>query len=190
MGKADHTIALYSAQAEPVIRVIDRDGACFSKREYVERKYQESAPIFVAAYSWFVGEAEKRVPKPQGAEYPYWAFQELYSVDSSGDRVLELRVPVEEAVFFDMFDWNKVIRLQYIGESKAEEDRFRHQLVDYGIRRESDVILTSFYPELKRQVQESWQRLFRHHEKIKSGEPHGAQSVQAGLWRIKKEWLV
>ena len=62
-------------------------------------------------------------------------------------------------------------------------------LADYGIRKESDVILTNFYPDLKRRVQESWKRLFRNHEKIKSGNTSGVGSVQAGLWQLKKEWI-
>ena len=191
MGSADSRITLYSAQAQVVVNTLEREGVCFSRREYVESKYEESAPIFVAAYSWFAAEAEKYLPKPQGASYPYWAFRDLYSVEQSADsRALRLSVPVDAAVFFDMYDWNKVIRLQYMGETKAEEDRFRQKLAAYGVRRESDVILTPFYPDLKREVQDSWQRLFRYHEKIKAGEANGAQSVQAGLWQLKKEWIV
>lgn len=191
MGNTDHTVTLFSAQSELVVGILERDGVCFSKREYVEKKYGESAPIFVAAYDWFVKEAQKYFSKPEEAEYPYWAFVDLYSVDRSGDsHTLQLRVPAEEAVFFDMFDWNKVMRLQYIGGTEADERRFKQMLADYGIRRESDVFLTNFHPDLKHQVQESWKRLFRHHEEIKAGDAFGVQSVQAGLWQLKKEWIV
>lgn len=191
MGNTDHTITLFSAQAEIVINILERDGVCFSKRAYVERKYGESAPIFVAAYDWFVQAAQKYLPKPVGAEYPYWAFLDLYSVEQSGDsHTLQLRVPTEEAVFFDMYDWNKVMRLQYIGETETDEKRFKQMLADHGIRRESDVILTNFHPDLRFQVQDSWQRLFRHHERVKAGDTTGVQSVQAGLWQLKSTWQV
>lgn len=190
MGNRDSTITLYSSQDEAVVNALMQEGRCFSKREYVEKKYGESAPIFVAAYGWFVKEAAKRLERPAGAGYPYWAFQELYDVDASQDsRVLKLRVPRGEAVFFDMFDWIKVLRLQYIGETEAEEACFKQKLADYGIRREMDVVLTGFYPALKREVENSWSRLFRHHEKIREGQAHGAKSVQAGLWQLKKEWI-
>lgn len=191
MDKKDNKVILYSSQTDPVVETIERDGVCFSKRQYVTKKYGESAPIFVAAYDWFIKEAEKYVPKPNGAEYPYWAFMDLYSVDQSGDsNLLKLSVPLDEVIFFDMYDWNKILCLQYLGESKAEEEKFRQMLADYGIRKESDVILTNFYPALKNQVLKSWKNLFRHHDKIKQGNIEGVGSVQAGLWQIKKEWIV
>lgn len=191
MGDKDNTVMLYSSQSEVVVSILERDGICFSKQQYVVKKYEESAPIFVAAYSWFAMEAEKYLPKPEGAEYPYWAFRDLYSIEqSTNGRILQLCIPADEAIFFDMYDWNKILCLQYIGETKADEARFSQMLADYGIRNESDVILTNFYPDMKRQVQDSWKRLFRHHEKIKSGNTDGVGSVQAGLWQLKKEWIV
>ena len=191
MGNTDNTVMLYSSQSEVVVNSLERDGICFSKQEYVIKKYEESAPIFVAVYGWFTIAAEKYLPKPKGAEYPYWAFRDLYSIEQSSDsRILRLCIPTDEAIFFDMYDWNKILRLQYIGETESDEKRFRPMLVGYGIRRESDTILTNFYPELNHQVQDSWQRLFRHHEKIKAGDTAGVESVQAGLWQLKQEWIV
>lgn len=191
MDNKHNTVMLYSSQAKIVTEVLEKEGVCFSKREYVVRKYVESAPIFVAAYNFFASVAEKYAPKPEGAEYPYWAFQDLYSIETSGDsNVLQLCVPADEAVFFDVYDWNKIIRLQYLGENEEDEKRFHKMLTDCGIRHESDIILTNFYPDLKRQVQNSWKRLFRNHERIKAGDTEGVGSVQAGLWQIKKDWIV
>jgi len=190
MGNERLTVTLYSPQAPVVIDTLNRDGICFSRREYVAKKYEESAPVFLAAYDWFVKEAKKYLPKPEGAEYPYWAFLDPANVDqSAGNQALVLQVPAEEAVFFDLYDWNKILCLQYIGETEAEEMAFRRALPDYGIRRESDIILTNFYPDLKRQVQESWKRLFRHNTAVRAGDMSGIHRMQAGLWCLKKEWL-
>lgn len=68
MDQKNHTVTLYALQADPVIEAIYTDGVCFSKREYVKKKYQESAPVFLAAYDFYVSEAIKYVPKPDGAE--------------------------------------------------------------------------------------------------------------------------
>ena len=106
------SVTLYSPQAQIVLDVLDRDGICFSRREYVQKKYEESAPVFLSAYDWFVKAAEAHIPKPQGAEYPYWAFGSPENVDlSAGGRVLALRVPLGEAVFFSLYDWNRILCL-------------------------------------------------------------------------------
>ena len=183
------TVRLYSAQTALVREVLLRDGVCFSRASYVERKYGESAPIFLTAYRWFAAEAAKLVPPPPGAELPYWAFRDLYSVEPSGDgRALALDVPRDQAVFFDLYDWNKVVRLEYIGETEAEERVFRRELRDRGLTGR-DVMLTQFYPELRQAVLGSWRRLFRHHEAIRAGDLTGVGGVQAALWQLRREWL-
>ena len=35
-------------RAQIVLDVLDRDGICFSRREYVQKKYEESAPVFLS----------------------------------------------------------------------------------------------------------------------------------------------
>lgn len=191
MGKTDNKIILYSPQSELVVNTLENSGVCFSKRRYVVKKYEESALIFVAAYDWFVKEAEKYVPKPEGAQYPYWAVKDLDSVDqSTGDKLLKLKVPRDEVIFFYMYDWNKILCLRYIGETEEDEEQFQQMLVERGINKEKDIILTNFYPDLKAQVQDSWKRLFRHHEDIKQGNIKNVKSVQAGLWQLKKEWIL
>jgi len=188
MDQIRHTVRLYTAQTPLVRSILDRDGVCFSREEYVARKYAESGPIFLTAYRWFVREAAKLVPPPPGGEFPYWAFRDLYSVEGSGDDVLALDVPVEEAVFFDLYDWNKIVQLRFIGENEAAERAFRRELRNRGLT-ENQVMLTDFYPELKAETLKSWQRLFRRHEAIRAGDLTGVGGVQAALWQIKKAWI-
>lgn len=189
MGQASDTLTLYTAQAPAVIQAIQKDGVCFSRAEYVARKYQESAKIFLTAYGFFVQQAERLVPKPQGAEFPYWAFADLYSVDQTGAQVLKLEVPRDQVVLFDLYDWNKVLCMKYLEETPQEGERFRQELALRGLK-EADVVLGPFYPALRQQIMQSWRRLFRHHARLVAGDEAGVGSVQAGLWQIKKEWIV
>ncbi len=190
MDSKHNRMILYSAQAKPVVEAIERDGVCYSKREYVLKKYHESAPIFTTVYDFFVSEAVKYAKMPNEAEYPYWAFKDLYSVDLSGGGALKLSVPTEEAIFFDVKDYNKVICLKYLGEDEKDERRFKQKIEEYGIKKEIDIMLTNFYPDLKQEVLESWKRLFRYDKEIKAGNYSSVESVQACLWRIKKEWII
>ena len=190
MGGKCNTVKLYSVQTNSLIKIIEKHGACFSKKDFIISKYEESAPIFVAAYSWFSKEADKIVPRPDKAEFPYWAFTDMKNLEKFSDSsILELYVPINEVVFFNMYDWNKILKLQYIGESENEEKNFRSLLSEYGIKHDSDLILTNFYPELKKQVMDSWSHLFFYHNQIKNGNFSCVQSVQAALWQIRYEWI-
>lgn len=190
MGDGCNTIRLYSFQTDVVYQALKSKGVCYSKEAYVRKKYAESAHIFVTAYGWFVKEAQKIVPKPEGAEYPYWAFADLYNVDQSGEgHVLTLNVPADEVLLFDMFDWTKIMQMHYIGENDSDETIFSEQLKSRGLS-EYQVMTSNFYPEQKNQIQESWKRLFRHQQAILAGDTSGVKSVQAGLWQIKDEWVV
>ena len=184
-------VKLFSPQAEAVWQAVENEGTAFSRREYVIKKYEESAGVFLAAYDAYVREAEKIVPRPDDRAYPYWAFASEELVDRSGGlRVMQLRVPLEEAVFFDQYDWYKVLRLSYIGETDKDEEAFARGLEMRGIRDSSEAVLRPFYPDVKRQITESWKRLFRHDSAIRNGDTSGVRAVQAGLWQIKKEWLI
>ena len=109
-------------------------------------------------------------------------------MDQSGGHVLALDVPREEAVLFDLYDWNKIVCLKYLGETEKEEKAFHQMLTQCGTN-ENQVMLTGFYPQWKQEILKSWGRLFCHHERIKAGDCTGVGSVQAGLWQIKAEWV-
>ncbi|MBR2894418.1 MAG: DUF3841 domain-containing protein [Oscillospiraceae bacterium] len=190
MDYKDHTIRLYCAQSAPVLNALRRDGVCFSKAEYVSKKYDESSSIFLTAYEWFARSAAKIVPPPEEAELPYWTFGAPYSVDlSGGGRLLTLDVPIDEVICFDLYDWNRILCMKLLPTDDAQERTFRKELRARGLT-EDQVMLSSFYPELKAQIMESWQRLFRHHKAILSGDTSGVGGVQAALWQIKREWII
>ena len=189
MDHSGDRLTLYAAQAAPVLAALARDGVCHSRAEYVQKKYGESAPIFLTAYHWFVQQLPRFVPKPEGSEFPYWAFRELYSLDQAGAvGVLKLQVPKEQAVLFAVEDWTKITQLRYIGKDAADERAFAKELAARGISW-NQVMLTAFYPDLKQQIYDSWQRLFRHHEALLRGEGCGGIRVQAGLWELRREWV-
>ena len=60
--------------------------------------------------------------------------------------------------------------------------RHRELLNAYGV---SDVkaYMTQFYPEIKREIRESWRRLFV------EGIPENLEAYYGNIWEVKKEWL-
>lgn len=190
MGDRDCGIRLYMSQSDAVLHAIERDGTCFSRREYVASKYGESARVFLTAYDWFVRELEKRVKRSEGAQYPYWGYLEEYGIDWSGEnKGFQAVVPKESLVLFDADDWRKILCMQYIGEDEREETKFKEELSRMGIR-EDEAVLTGFYPDVKRRIVGSWTRLFKNDERFKRGEGGSRGGVQAGMWEIRREWIV
>jgi len=189
MDSKSNAITLYTLQSPEVLAALKRDGQCFSREEYIRAKYGESAPIFLTAYRWLAGRAPAYVPKPEGAELHYWAFKDKRSLDlSGGGSLLTLKAPREEALFFDMYEWGRILQLKYLGESPAEERAFSEELALRGLN-ESKVALSAFYPDFRRQITDSWERLLRHHSHIVAGDCSGVGAVQAALWRIRAEWI-
>lgn len=190
MDQKNQSIILYTAQAAPVIDAIRRDGICFNQECYIRAKYQQDSSIFLTVYRQFVQEASKIVPSPEGAEFPYWAFQNPYNMYVAADAtVLKLAVPRDQVILFDLYDWNQMLQLRYLSTTEAESRAFQRELDLQGITG-WDVMHTNFYPELRQQILDSWKAVLRHHDALLSGDETGVGGVQAALWQIRKEWIM
>lgn len=159
-------------------------GVCHCREEYVGKKYGESAKGFLIAYRWLASNALRFVPKPHGAELMYWAFVDRNYVTMSS-HVLTLDVPRDSVLLFDYAKWNRILQLNYIGASPADEARFSKELSLRGITPYA-AMTTSFYPEIQQYILESWQRLFE--DANHPADP--ARPQQAALWEIRREWVV
>ncbi|MBQ9067450.1 MAG: DUF3841 domain-containing protein, partial [Eggerthellaceae bacterium] len=80
--------------------------------------------------------------------------------------------------------WNRMLNLQYVGKDEADEEAFEAKLANMGIKNAAEAFSTSFYPTVKREIQQSWQRLYQATDEIPE------TYVMAGLWELRSEWLV
>lgn len=178
-------LVVYTDLADIVVEKLLRYEVVYSKREYLKKKYEESFKIFDTAYSFLTNMMSKLIKRPEPASMPYFGFLNRKLVERYPDtKILKLRVPKNELVYFDMFDWNTILRLEYLGEDGEE---FNKNLRERGIKNSSDVMLTHFYPMEKRQIEKSWENLLEHYinEEIET-----IKEVQVALWRIKAEWII
>lgn len=191
MDHRDRTVELYTVQTEQVIEIINQSGCYYVKKRFVAKKYGEVKDVFLNAYSWYTRQAAVIVQKPDEAESAVWTFlNNKYVEKHQGAAILRLKVPIEKAVYFRMSDWNKILNLRYLGNDVEEEHAFTKKLAQQGIRYEGDVYNLPYYPQLKKQLVNSWQRLFRYDQQIKHDGTVRFEDMQAGLWCIKKEWVV
>ncbi len=181
----EETCTLYTAQAPVVLDAIEREGLSFVKREYIQNKYGDQSWVFQQAYSFFAQHAPAYGDKPAYAESGIWCYcDRRWASSGAGGCLLELEVPADQAVLFDLRVWNKMLNLQYVGADEADEEAFEQTLASRGVRNHTEIFSTPFHPVLKQQVLASWQRLFD------SAQDCPPEYLEAGLWEIRKEWLV
>lgn len=184
MSKSNKKIRLYTSQREIVLDTIRDKGIYHVKKEFIIKKYEEVANVFLEPYNWFVRNAINIVPKPEGAEYPIWLFTDLKYVENHEDsQILEIEVDIENVILFDPFKWNRILNLAYIPKDEKDWIQYNESLERQGINNESSIYMTSFFPHLKQKVRKSWDFLFE--DNIDLSKPN-----QAALWELRREWIV
>lgn len=183
-------VTLYTIQTDSVLEQLKHNGYHTAKMKFIKEKYGEVAPTFVDAYKWYTFNAEHIVPRPEEAESAIWSFRDpIYIEKHNGCQILQLFVPIENAVFFRMSDWNKRLNLRYIGKTSEEEDSYNQKLLQYGVDYEGNVFLTSFYPQLKSELIKSWHNLFRYDSLVKEQGDLLFPDMQAGFWKLEWDWV-
>ncbi|MGM9590320.1 MAG: DUF3841 domain-containing protein [Faecousia sp.] len=167
---------LWTTQTNEVWQLLNEQGVTRVKKEFICKKYKESAWSFLIAYDFMSRKLVRRVPQPEGAESPVWLFADP---KWAGDHPVPLDVPEEEILLFDLRKWYRVLSLSYVGTEPEEAD-FDRMLKRQGIRDSIEVFRTPFYPLQKRQILSSWERIFCL--------PEDPQFYQAACWQLKKEW--
>jgi len=176
-------VIMWTSKEDIVLETLERDGVSFVKKEYIDKKYGEAAWIFKIAYGFFCKEALKRVPKPEKAESLIWIFADEEAVfKNTGNTLLKLSIPKEEIIFFDLRDWSKILNLCFLG-SEEEENEFKNKLKSQGVKDNLTLINTPFYPLLKKELIDSWKKLFDKQNLCK-------KYIEGAVWRLKKEWVI
>ena len=67
-------VIMWAAQTQIVWRTVQQDGVSYVKKEYIDKKYGETAWIFRTAYDFFIRRFQMKVDKPEEAESPVWLY--------------------------------------------------------------------------------------------------------------------
>lgn len=175
-----HKIIMWAAQTEVVWEIIQQDGVSYVKKEYIDKKYGETAWIFQVAYDFFIRKFQEKVAKPNEAESPVWLYADpKWTSAGPGTVLMKMEVPEDEILFFDLRKWSEVLNLSYAGDDR---EVFEKELKRQGIKDALDIFAKPFYPLLKRKIVNSWEQIFE----IKDVDE---QYLQGAVWCIKREWI-
>lgn len=195
------TVKVWTVQHKSVAEVIASDGIYIPDAEHVCWDMGEYKELGMECYNWLARNlpwagAESLDLSWAGAEsgnlswakkgsvalqYPVWVtLEEGKNYPETGDLVLfELEVPADKLAVISVAKWSAIMDYRYIPAD--EEDRRRHSkmLQDYGTS-DTAAYMSQFYPDIKREIQSSWHRVFE----VEEGE------TRYGLIPcIKKDWL-
>jgi len=176
------TIRVWTKQHKIVWEILRRDGIYHALRRPIKAKAETDfiGPI----YDWLAQNSPTAAQKPTGADYPIWlSFSREGTMLPTPDTVLlELEIDPALITHINIAKWGHMLNYGYI--PKDEKDRKRHfaLLEEWGTS-DAQAGTTSFYPEIKREIFDSWKRLFD--DSIQLGGPQ----TYGNIWEVRKEWV-
>lgn len=180
-------VTLYTRQHEHSLYELESKGRITNKEIYIRLHMMDLSTFFLDKYRTFVALAEKRLPRPEGIDFPIWCSTSEKSCLRPMEKevVYVLHVPKDQVIYFDGGKWDYVLNDLYI--PRDEEDKLAYEeLVDsLGVKDQFNFIggkYKGMYPEMEKKIRDSWERIFE----IQNWNEF---IVQGNLWQIKKEWV-
>ena len=174
---------VWTKQSSIVLDILERDGVYVAKRSFVKRRDEND--FVVAVYDWLARNHPGRPTAPKEADYPVWLSlaEEATMQLTPGTVLLELEIPEELITNIHVVKWTSIMNRMYIPADEADEKRHRELMNSF---RQSDATAfqSNFYPQLRKEIEDSWIRLFDDSIGNKDGLVYG------NVWQLKKEWLV
>ena len=95
--------------------------------------------------------------------------------------LLELEIPPELVTPVNIAEWGMILNYAYIPAGEEDGQAHRKKLNALGLS-DAKVCMSHFYPELKQEITDSWQRLFD------PSVSAGNDSSYGTVWELRKEW--
>ena len=177
-------IKVWTKQHQSVYETILREGRYIAKREYIVMDLQEHAELVLQAYDWLAAHGPDIQNKPEDVAYPVWVSftNEATMLKSAGTVILELEIDPGIITPVNIAKWGMILNYSYIPKDEADSRRHQTMLRDYGVS-DAKAMLTQFYPDIKREIIGSWQRLFEESVSV------GSDAKYGNIWEIRKEWI-
>lgn len=184
----DEKTILWTRQDERSLLDLEKDGVFINKEKYIRSNYEDIADHFISAYKWFVNEASKIVPKPQGVDFPIWCSISEDSMlrPTEGNVCYKIEIPKKNIIYFDGAKWDHVLNHIYIPNDDKDQEDYIIGLREKGFKDQFNFIdgkSSHFYPLEKQKVLDSWKRIFEIKE-------WSIFVVQANIWEIKQDQIV
>ena len=177
-------MTVWTKQNIDVLDQLEKNGRFIADERYIRRELGDTAPVMLFIYRWLADHIHMAEDKPEDVIYPTWVsfVKEATMMPEPGYAVLELKVDTDKMAAIDIIKWTAVTNYSYIPRDADDEKEHNVLLREYGTDN-ARAVMTEHYPEIKRKVVSSWERLFE--PPAKPGDP-GTYGL---LWEVRKEWV-
>lgn len=179
-------IKVWTKQHENVIKELKNTGRYIAKKEYIIMDLQEHADIVLEAYQWLTKNGPDINNKPEDVEFPVWVSFSRDSTMLLSEKTIILELELEESLItkIDIIKWGMILNYAYLPENESDENRHKKLLEDHRIS-DTQAYMSQFYPQIKREIIESWKRLFYYDKNIKKNN----SEYYGNIWEIKEKWI-
>ena len=175
----------WTKQHSMVLKTLLETGRYTAGRKNLFADLQEHAPLMLEAYDWLSVHHPGLAAKPPEAECVVWLSytRDAAMVPDEAGVLLELEIPPKLVTPVNIAEWGMILNYAYIPAGEEDGQAHRKKLKALGFS-DAKVCMSHFYPELKQEITDSWQRLFD------PSVSAGNDSCYGTVWELRKEWLV
>ncbi len=181
MGK----VTVWTKQSKDILKELEETGRYTAKKKYIMTDLEEHKHLVFEVYDWLVRNTPNAKERPEDAEYPVWVSlkQETTMLKTPNAIILELSIDEELLTYINIDKWGMILNYSYIPSNENDLKAHQKMLSMYGVS-DVDAYMSQFYPQIKREIVDSWKRLFDESIIIHNSNNYG------NIWEVKKEWIV
>lgn len=178
-------MTVWSKQHRAVLQTLRETGRYVASRAFIEADMPDYRELVIEAYDWLARRAAQIVPPPPDAPYPVWVSlkREATMLPHPDTVILELDIDERAIIKVSIVKWGMILNYAYIPQSEADAARHSALLDAYGVS-DAKAYMSQFYPDIKREIVNSWDRLFDDSVVIGNTDAYGI------VWELREEWLV
>ncbi len=175
----------WTKQHESVYDTLIKCGRYVARRDYVYAEQQDGADIMLKAYDWLYENHPLKSIRPDDAECVIWLSpsKDATMLSEEGRVIIEFEIDPSLVYGVNVAKWGSMLNYSYIPSDEADLARHRRELALRGIS-DAKAVMTPFYPDIAREIKQSWLRLFDDSIML------GSDAYYATVWELKKEWLI
>lgn len=182
---------LWTIQPVVALEELEQYGVYRARTEKIEM------PEFFPSYDWLCNFLEKKSKRPNGVEYPVWAWHTFCGKRKKPDLryncyghkgeelvCMELDIPDEYVLLSDFELWHFVLNNWWL-DTEMFRDGFSED--DYDKNRQAFHSLSK--EEQKRLTEESWLNIFDIGQVVDNDFIRRGVDIQAIFWELRMEWV-